>query len=136
MSAVHVQVRVGGETYALPVDNVLEVGELGSLTPVPGAPNACIGVRNLRGEVVPVFDLAAVLGLPRDGVPARLVVAEEGARRAGLAIDDVTDIGAIPEPSEESESDFLIGGALADGALVGVLDVPRLFATLEREDVS
>ena len=63
MSDVHVQVRVGTELYALPVDHVLEIGEIGLLTATPGASRAALGVRNLRGDLLPVFDLAAVLGL-------------------------------------------------------------------------
>ena len=54
MSGVHVRVRVAGEHYALPVEDVLEVAELRAITPVPGAPPAVLGVRNLRGQVLPV----------------------------------------------------------------------------------
>ena len=107
MSAVHVRVRVGDENYALPVENVLEVGELGRLAAVPGAPAACLGVRNLRGEILPVFDLATVLGLAPDHPPARVVVAEDDGRRAGFAIDDVTDVVQLPDAREDAESEFL-----------------------------
>ena len=69
MSAVHVQVRVGAERYALPVARVLEVGEMRTLTVAPGASRAILGVCNLRGDLLPVFDLAAVLGLPRSDAP-------------------------------------------------------------------
>ena len=58
MIAVHVRLRVGRERYALPIENVLEVAELGSLSALPGAGAAVLGVRNLRGQVLPVFDLA------------------------------------------------------------------------------
>ena len=60
MSEVHVQVRVGSELYALPVAHVLEVGEIGILTVAPGASRATLGVCNLRGDLLPVFDLATV----------------------------------------------------------------------------
>lgn len=124
---VHVRVRVGGESYALPVENVLEVAELGEIAPVPGAAPSVLGVRNLRGQVLPVFDLARIFGIPREGTSARLLVAEDGPRRAGFAIDEVTDVGDLPDPDEEGESPFLRGAALVGDALVGVVDVPRLF---------
>ena len=60
--SIHVRFRVGDESFALPVGQVLEVAELGSLAPVPGAPPSVLGVRNLRGQVLPVIDLAGVLG--------------------------------------------------------------------------
>ena len=59
--------RVGVETYALPIEHVQEAAELGTLTPVPGAPNSVLGVYNLRGEILPVYDLSAVLGISRNG---------------------------------------------------------------------
>ena len=133
---VHVRVRVGLESYALPVEHVLEVADLGHLSPVPGASSSVLGVRNLRGQVLPVFDLARVFGVEREGTPHKLVVAEDGARRAGFAIDEVTDVGELPDPSEEGgESAFLRGASLVGDALVGVIDVPRLFDAVAEEAV-
>lgn len=129
--SVHVRLRVGAESYALPVEHVLEVAELGEITPVPGSPRAVLGVRNLRGEVLPVFDLAAVFGIERDGGAARLLVAEHDGKRAGFAIDEVTDVGELSAPAEETESQFLRGATLDEGELVGVVDVQRVFAALQ-----
>ncbi len=73
MSGVHVQVRLGKERYAVPVEHVVEVGAIGALTVTPGGSPAILGVRNLRGDVLPVFDLAAALGLARsDARPAHV----------------------------------------------------------------
>lgn len=132
--SVHVRLRVAGECYAMAVENVLEVAELGDLAPVPGAHGSVLGVRNLRGEVLPVFDLAAVFGIPRDAPPLRLLVAEHEGKRAGFAIDEVTDVGELEAPAEETESAFLRGATLDDGVLVGVVDVARVFSALEQGD--
>jgi chemotaxis signal transduction protein len=132
MSDVHVQVRVGTELYALPVVRVLEVGEMRALTVAPGASRATLGICNLRGDLLPVFDLATVLGLPRSEDPQRMLVAERGGTRAGFAVDEVTDVDELPEADQEAESDLLSGAALIDGSLVGVIDVDRLFDLLER----
>ncbi len=128
---VHVRMRVGNELYALPVGNVLEIAELGDISPVPGTGSTVLGVRNLRGRVLPVFDLALLFGVPGDGSPSTLVVAEDRGRQAGLAIDEVTDVGELPETAAETESEFLIGSTLDDGKLVGVIDASRVFAALE-----
>jgi chemotaxis signal transduction protein len=132
MSNVHVQVRVGAELYALPVAHVLEVGEIGALTAAPGASRATLGVRNLRGDILPVFDLAAVLGLPPSDAPQRLLVAERGGARAGFAVDEVTDVDELPEAAQEVDSDLLSSAALIEGSLVGVIDIDRLFDALEQ----
>jgi chemotaxis signal transduction protein len=132
MSDVHVQVRVGSELYALPVTHVLEVGEIGDLTIAPGASRATLGVCNLRGDLLPVFDLGVVLGLPRSQSPQRMLVAERGGTRAGFAVDEVTDVDELPEADQEADSELLTSAALIDGSLVGVIDIDRLFETLEK----
>jgi chemotaxis signal transduction protein len=130
MSAVHVRVRLGGESYAVAVENVIEVAELGTLSPVPGADRAVLGIRNIRGEVLPVFDLASVLGIRGDSLPQCLLVTELGSLRAGFAIDEVTDVGELPPIGEETHSKLLAGAALDDSGLIGVVDVELLFAEL------
>jgi purine-binding chemotaxis protein CheW len=125
-----VRVLVADEHYALPVADVLEVAELGEVTSVPGAGAALLGVRNLRGQVLPVVDLATVFELPA-GDPGRIVIAEHGGLRAGLAVDAVAGVEQLPEASEEVDSRHLTGAALADGALVGVIDVESVLGAVE-----
>ena len=133
MSDVHVRLRVGREGYALPIENVREVAELGELATVPGAGAAVLGVRNLNGQVLPVFDLASVFGITRDGRPPRIVVAEQNGRVVGLAVDEVTEVSPLGSEREDADPAFLSCAVLEDGRLVGVVDVERMFESLERE---
>lgn len=130
MSGVHVRLRVGREQYALPIEHVLEVAELGVLSAVPGAGVAVLGVRNLHGQMLPVFDLARVLTITGDQPAQRVVVAEHEGRLAGLAVDEVTDVRELAINVEETETENLSGAVLEDGRLVGIIDVERLFASL------
>ena len=134
MSTVHVRVRAGAEDYALPVDSVLEVAELGEVAPVPGAPAEVLGVRNLRGQVIPVIDLAALFGLANDAPFGRIVVTEDDDGSAGLAVEAVLDVTDLPDPPEESDSPYLAGAALIDGTLVGVVDVGAVLAAAQAKD--
>ena len=133
MSGLHVRVRTANEQYALRVDEVLEVAELGEITPVPGASPSVMGVRNLRGQVVPVLNLARVLDVPESPAPQRIVIAEDSDRKAGLAVDEVIGVEELPEPSEEVASPHVVGAALAEGSLVGVVDVPSILDAIERQ---
>jgi purine-binding chemotaxis protein CheW len=130
MNSVHVRLRMGRERYAMPIENVLEVAELGSLSALPGAGAAVLGVRNLRGQVLPVFDLARVLAIGGDAAPPRVVVVEHAGRLAGLAVDEVTDVVALAGTPEQTEAEYLSGAILEDGQLVGILDVELLFGSL------
>jgi purine-binding chemotaxis protein CheW len=133
MRAVHVKFRLGRERYALPIENVLEVAELGELTTIPGAGPGVLGVRNFNGQVLPVFDLGRVLGVSHNGRPPHVVVADHGGRLAGLAVDAVTDVGPFAASVEEAESEYLTHAVLEDGRLVGVVDVGCLFEALAKE---
>ena len=128
----YVRLRVASEANAAPVTQVLEIADLGTVAAVPGAPAEILGIRNLRGRLLPVVDLAALLGIPRDSPPAHLLITVTDGHQAGLAIDEVTAVGEMPEPAEETESRLLRGATLTDGELIGVIDVPQVFAALER----
>jgi purine-binding chemotaxis protein CheW len=136
VSGLYVWVRAADEQYALPVADVLEVAELGDVTPVPGADAAVVGVRNLRGQVLPVVDLQTVLGLPRAQAPERIVIVEREGRVAGLAVEMVADVERLPDASEEPESPHLSGASLVDGALVGVVDVGAVLDAVEEAHTS
>jgi purine-binding chemotaxis protein CheW len=132
VTGVHVFVRLGAESYALPVGHVLEVARHGALSPVPGAGAHVLGVRNLGGEIVPVFALGALLGATRHGSPERVCLARQGTVLAGLAVDEVTDVDELPDAGEEGETELLSRRTLVDGRLVGVVDMEALFAELGR----
>jgi purine-binding chemotaxis protein CheW len=123
MSTMHVRVRSGGEDYALAVESVREIAKLGAITPVPGAPAEVLGVWNLRGDVMAVVDLATLLGLGREDEPGRIIVAEQGDLRAGLAVESVVDVGPLPETREPVDSELLSAAILIDHVPVGVVDV-------------
>jgi purine-binding chemotaxis protein CheW len=78
-----------------------EVTTLASLTPVPLAGAGLLGVGNLRGALLPVIDLAPLLGLAAEPWTCPLpvhVTAVDGIL-AGLAIDEVA--GFEPWPAGE-----------------------------------
>lgn len=131
--AAYVRLRVVAEAYALPVEHALEIADLGEVVAVPGARPELLGVRNLRGRILPVVDLARLLGITRAAPARQLLVADTGGHQAGLAIDEVSGVGELPDPTEETDSRLLRGAVLTGGELVGVLDIPALFATLSQE---
>ena len=131
MSGIYVRAGVGDEQYALAVEEVLEVTEIGQLMPVPGAPSEVLGVRNLRGQVIPVVDLGALFGIGGEtSERERVIVVETHDGRLGLAVDAIVNVGEVKEPVEPADSERLAGAALIDGALVGIIDLDALLADL------
>jgi len=128
-----VRVRVGAEEYALPVRHVPEVAPLTDVTPVPGTPPQVLGICNLRGEVLPVFDLAGALAATGEVAATRLVLAEDPGpplRRCALAVDEVLEVAELDDAQEAVDSAVLSGAILLDGRLVGLIDVPALLDVL------
>jgi len=97
-----------------------------------------LGLRNVNGEIVPVFDLAKVLGIEHDGRRSefgqrRLLVAECNGQRAAFAVDEVIDVAPIDGAMQDSESRHLLASTVIDGAMVGVLAVDALFDSIAPE---
>jgi purine-binding chemotaxis protein CheW len=132
----YVRVRLGAETYALPVSRVEEVAQLGSLTPVPGTVASVLGVCNLRGAILAVYDFAEVLGIEAPGPRSRIVVAEAVGRRVGLAVDSVDDVAELDAPITEVVSGLLVGSSVVDDELVGFVDVSAVFEILGAEETA
>ena len=67
--------RIARRVYALSADAVVEVIRVPPTARVPQAPKALIGVANLRGVVLPIASLHALLGLEiEEGADSRAIV--------------------------------------------------------------
>lgn len=87
-------VEVGGHRCGLPAAAVREVHRMVAVVPVPGAPAVVDGVVDVRGEIVPVLELRARLGLPRRVVTPddQLVLVGAASRVLGVRVDAVADL--------------------------------------------
>jgi purine-binding chemotaxis protein CheW len=129
---------LAGQPFAIDVTQVREVAIFEEWTTVPLAPPHLVGVANLRGDVVPIADARAVLGLPaRRGarkVPT-LVVEAEGFEVALVIDGDVSleafgGIVSLDESGQEPHAQWALG-FLPDGErLVPLLDPGRLLRAL------
>lgn len=55
-------IRVAGAAYAIRLREIAGIVARRKLTPVPAAASHLLGVAGIRGAILPVFDLASVLG--------------------------------------------------------------------------
>lgn len=124
---------LAGQLFGVAVDDVQEVIRHRPGARVPLAPAAVVGLINLRGQIVPVFDLRTRLGLPGrppDIEPLNVVVRTKDGPKA-LAVDDLGDVltltdAADPPAACRGPARELVRGAfaLAD-RLVLILDVAK-----------
>jgi purine-binding chemotaxis protein CheW len=131
-----VGLRIGRETFGIPIGKVREIVRVPEITSVPNAPDYIEGVINLRGRIVPVVDLRKrfreVVAAPNK--KNRIVVVELDGRPIGLIVNSASEVLKIP-PSEieaphavfqEGELNYITGVGKIRGRLVILLDLSRI----------
>jgi chemotaxis signal transduction protein len=82
--AALLRLRVGGAPLAVHLGHLSGLHLMPRVVRLPGSPASLLGVVGLRGQLIAVHDLAALLGLPT-GEPPRWLLLAGGSRRVGLA---------------------------------------------------
>ena len=128
--------RAGRERYCLHVLDTEEVVEWPAMTKVPLSPSFLAGIFNLRGNIVPVIDIAFTEGHRADLNPKHVVVAQLPANeeheeiRIGIATDEVIGTYTTAEPLliDEAPKDVAhcCGMLRFDGRLALALDLKLL----------
>ncbi len=130
----HVVFRVAGERFALPLGVVREVVlPQPPFALVPRVSEAVRGVMNLRGRVLPVVDLAPLVGLapqPLVGGQGQVLVLEREKRSLGFLIGQVIGVEsvALPPPGDDP---LLRGVVVVKGAAVSLLSPDGLAAAAD-----
>jgi purine-binding chemotaxis protein CheW len=150
---------VGEVMCAIPIGRVRAVSMPPPRTPAPHATPDIAGMTDYRGELLPLIDLRARLGLsPMESTPKTRcvvigddVIAQPERSRAaassppsfmvGLLVDRVTDVFAPAEPlrpaphlSGSVDQQLVLGVVAHRGQLVFVLDAERLLAAVQPPD--
>ena len=129
--------RLRGQEFCVETTKVREIRGWVACTPVPYAPPDVLGVINLRGEVVPIIDLARRLGMEMTSGTDRsaIVVAEVGDAIVGLLVDSVSDILTVSSSKIQSVPDVVVAGSRArstrgmlthEQGMICLLDLPQL----------
>lgn len=96
---------LAGEAYAASIMDIREILKLVALTEVPRAPREILGVLSKRGVVMPVVDLASLLGLrepdPRVNTDQRVLVVRDHDRVVGLRVDRVRQVVRLAQRAIE-----------------------------------
>ncbi|MDR3708556.1 MAG: chemotaxis protein CheW [Capsulimonadaceae bacterium] len=86
--------RLAGEEYGLDILTVQEIRGFVPSTRLPNSPEHVTGVLNLRGTIVPLYDLRKMFQLPEIEYDqfAAIVVVTIGTRVIGLVVDRVSEV--------------------------------------------
>ena len=134
--------QVGRETFGVPISQVHEIVRVPEITSVPDAPEAVVGVMNLRGKIVPVVDLRRRFGANTEAFTRknRVVVAEVEGKLVGLVVDSASEVIKLA-PSDvqpgssmfqDQDLNYITGVGKVRERLIILIDLSRV---LERNEL-
>jgi len=129
---------VDGAEYGVDIMGVREIKGWTETTRLPNAPDYMRGVMNLRGLIVPIFDMRCRFTQVATGADAKhvIIILAVGERHIGILVDSVSDILTLHQsevkpapPMKMHEGGGYVGGLISiDQRMVVVLTVDKLFS--------
>ena len=128
---------LGEEVYGIDIMSLREIRVWADTTSLPNTPSFVMGVINLRGVIVPVFDLRDRFGrgLTKPTKTHAVIIVAVDSRTIGILVDtvsdiidlDESDIRPVPEMEYKQESEYLSGLATVNNQMVSLIAADRLF---------
>ena len=117
------------QIFCLRITEINEIRRWSPITILPHAPADVLGVMNLRGAVIPIYDLAACfsLGTTEQGGRSVVIVSSVGEKSIGLLVDSVSEIISISSDEIQPTPDIS-----SDGGLESILGVIAMEDTMVR----
>jgi purine-binding chemotaxis protein CheW len=124
---------LGAEEYALPIGAVHEIIRFTEPRAVVSDAEWIRGVIGLRGKIIPIFDLAARMGLiDLSAEPGKIVIVETGADQIGVIVDEVDEVITVTSDMladvPTASRDTIEAIAKVEDRLVVLLNPEGLFA--------
>lgn len=129
---------VENNEYGVDIMKVMEIRGWSETTRIPNSPDHMRGVINLRGIVVPIFDLRTRFNQGKTEAHEKnvVIVISVGERTIGILVDAVSDIITVtenevkPAPSSADtgiDDNYVSGLISANEKMIILLDVEYLF---------
>jgi purine-binding chemotaxis protein CheW len=129
---------LGSEKYGVDILKVQEIRDYQNVTPIPNTPAFIKGVINLRGAIVPVFDMRLKFNLPDapyDQFTVVIILNILG-KIAGIVVDSVSDVVTLtrdkiskpPDFGYSVNTEYLVGVGNIGEQMLLILDMDRLMS--------
>ena len=137
-----VEFGIGNNKFGINVIKVKEIINPVPVTMVPQAHKNVEGIIELRGEVLPVVNVATALGFPASSNPEedKFIVAEFNKQKIVFHVHSVTQIhriswGQIEKPSDmyQGQESQIIGVIKLNGEMILLLDFEKIVVEINPE---
>jgi purine-binding chemotaxis protein CheW len=105
--------------FAVPLSTVVRVERIVAITPLPKAPEIVLGVVNMHGQVIPVFNIRERFRLPQRDIQLadQMIVASTSKRTVALLVDSVNGVIEISEEKIIASESILPGLEYIEGVV-------------------
>ncbi len=142
--------RLDDELYAVPIQMVYDIKAFSGVSLMPNQPHYVMGVINLRGNVVPLYDMRKLLGVRDRSVDETSVMVimkisvNDREKIRGCLVDGISDVVTLeqqdkqltPHLSRDINRNFVhfIGKDRGSDSFLIVLDVEKMLRGSENEE--
>ena len=137
-----VSFTVAAQAFCLKITQIREIRRWAPVTVLPHAPADVLGVMNLRGAVIPIYDLAARFGLEQTEASERnvVIVVAVHDKPVGLLAESVSEIISInPDDIQETPAvdsrntmEFIQGIISHDDVMVRIINLDAVITVPEQ----
>jgi len=117
--------RLAEQMYALPIEPVVRIIEMVTITSIPHVDSTIEGIINVQGEPIPVINLRRHFGLSEVALGLRtpIMLVQSGKQTFGLIVDEVTDVLSLSRDDISRVADLLPEGMAEAPILSGIAHV-------------
>jgi purine-binding chemotaxis protein CheW len=135
--------KLNEEMFGVDINKVQGIEKQINIVPVPNSTSYIDGIINLRGEVVPVYDLKKKFGMKSGSISENFIIVRFNGVALALGVDAVLEIDDLPAdkvvsmPSmvKTSATAYLDRVANLKEGLVILLDIDKLLTDEETNNV-
>ncbi len=136
----YIIIDIGSIFLALQIEYLKEVFDLANknlIVPIPGTPDYILGIISVRGEIIPVVSLPAILGVQcMDDNYSKMLILEEKIKIA-IPFHDIIDLKTlsidtvreVKNASVESSERFISQEFEYNEKVIGIVDLLKLFTS-------
>jgi purine-binding chemotaxis protein CheW len=135
---------LGEENFAIPLLKVREVIALPDITPVPQSAQHVLGIMNLRGQIITIFDMRSCLKIKvTKKEDLTVIICDMEFGQIGFLVDSVSsvlsatgdEISEVPPGSKAASQSYIVSIHRKEDQLILMLDVDQLLSVEARLQV-
>lgn len=136
--------KLNNEEYGIEITSVEEILKYQDITNIPQADEYILGVINLRGKVIPIYNLKKKFYGENSYISedTRIVVISHQDMSVGMIVDSVSEVLRISEDNidltntffSDKKNNSIVGIGKLDKRLLMIIDIKELFTEKEKSN--